>query len=151
MARMVLRPSARTAILVIIRMLVRHMATGDRVTLQTESSLELARGLDGDSVTDFTVTADSDTAFMVATAFMMATALLAMGLLAEEDPAATEADSPIVADSVAALPAVEVAASQAAAFMAAVAVSMVVEAVSMVAVAADFTAVAADTAADTGN
>src|SRR5260221_746614 len=141
MAHMVRRPFARTATLVIIRMRARRMATGGQPTSQTASSLESAHGGDGDSVTDFAAAADSVADFMMAadlvTGSTTVAALVAAGSLAEED-SPTGAASPIVADSVVDLPAVEVAASQAVDFMAAVAASTeavdftVVAAVSMV-------------------
>jgi hypothetical protein len=108
--------------------------------------LELARGGDGDSVADFTVTADSTADFI------MVADLMVMGSLAAVSMAGRDLEigqaSPTVADSVVDSPAVEVAASQAAAFAAAeeasmgVVASTEVEAVSMVAVVVDFTAVA---------
>jgi len=124
MAHMVRRPFARTATLVIIRIRARRMATGGQPTSQTASSLESAHGGDGDSVTDFAAAADSVADFMMAadlvTGSTTVAALVAAGSLAEED-SPTGAASPIVADSVVDLPAVEVAASQAVDFMAAVA------------------------------
>jgi hypothetical protein len=118
-------------------------------------SLELARGGDGDSVADFTVAADS------AADFVMVADLMVVGSLAAVSMAGRDLEigqaSPTVADSVVDSPAVEVAASQAAAFAAAeeastgVVASTEVEAVSMVAVVVDFTAVAADMAVATGN
>jgi len=120
MARMVRRPSARTATLVIIRMRARRMATGGLATSQAASSSESAHGGDGDSVTDFAAAADSVADFMMAADLVagstMVAALVATGSLAEEDSA-------IGADSVVDLPAVEVAALQAVDFMAAVAAS----------------------------
>src|ERR1700757_2355500 len=103
---MVRLPSARTAILAIIRMRARPMAIGDRVISQTEFSLELAHGGDGDSGTDFT-----------AKDFMMVMGLTVMDLTAGRDLEIGQA-SPTAADSVVDLLAVEVAASQAAAFTA---------------------------------
>jgi hypothetical protein len=69
----------------------------------------------------------------------MVAALVAAGSLAEED-SAIGAASPIVADSVVDLPAVEVAASQAVAFMAAVEASMEAVADSTGVAVVDFTA-----------
>jgi hypothetical protein len=156
----VLRRFASTATLATIRMPVRLTDTGDLITSWAVRSLELARGGDGDSVADFTVTAD----------FIMVADLMVMGSLAAVSMAGRDLEigqaSPTVADSVVDSPAVEVAASQAAAFAAAeeasmgVVASTEVEAVSMVAVVVDFTAVAvvvdftavaADMAVATGN
>jgi len=138
------------------------MATGGLATSRTASSLESARGGDGDSVTDFAVAADSDVDLVAA--------LMVVGSQGADSMAGRDLEiglaSPTVADSVTALPAVEVAASQAAAFMAVVAASteavdftVAVEAASMAvavvdstAVAVvDSTAVAADMAVATGN
>ena len=156
----VLHRFARTATLATIRMPVRLTDTGDLITSRAVCSLELGRGGDGDSVADFTVTADS------AADFMMVADLMVMGSLAAVSMAGRDLEigqaSPTVADSVVDSPAVEVAASQAAAFAAAeeasmgvVVASTEVEAVSMVAVVVvvvvDFTAVAADMAVATGN
>ena len=151
-----LRRFASTATLATIRMPVRLTDTGDLITSRAVCSLELARGGDGDSVADFTVTADS------AADFMMVADLMVMGSLAAVSMAGRDLEigqaSPTVADSVVDSAAVEVAASQAAAFAAAeeasmgVVASTEVEAVSMVAVVVvDFTAVAADMAVATGN
>jgi hypothetical protein len=150
----VLHRIARTATLATILMPVRLTDTGDLITSWAVCSLELARG--GDSVADFTVTADS------ATDFTVVTDLMVMGSLATVSMAGRDLEigqaSPTVADSVVDSPAVEVAASQVAAFTAAeeasmgVVASTEVEAVSMVAVVVvDFTAVAADMAVATGN
>ena len=161
MERMVRRPSARMAILAIIRMRARRMATGDRVTSQTAFSLESARGGDGDSGTGFTVTDFTVTDFTVMTDSV--TDLMAVGSLAADSMASRDLEIgqalPTVADSVVDSPAVEAAASQAAeeASMGAedsteVAVdSMEVVAVSMVAVVVDSMEVAADMAVATGN
>jgi hypothetical protein len=153
MARMVRRPSALTATLVIIRMRARRMATGDPVTSQTASSLESARGGDGDSVTDFTVTD-----FMVTTVtdLMVTTVtdLMVVGSPGADSTVGRDLEigqaSPTVADSAVDFLAVEVAASQAAAFTAAEA-STEVEEVSMAAVAVDSMEAAADMAVATGN
>jgi hypothetical protein len=158
MARMVRRPSARTAILAIIRMRARRMATGDRVTSQTAFSLESARGGDGDSGTDFTVTD-----FMVTTDSV--TDLMVVGSLAADSMAGRDLEIgqalPTMADSVVESPAVEAAASPAAeeASMgaadsteaAAVVDSTEVAVVSMAAVVVDSMEVAADMAVATGN
>ena len=151
----VLHRFAHTATLATIPMPVRLTDTGDLITSRAVCSLELARGGDGDSVTDFTVTADS------ATDFMMVTGLMVMGSLAAVSMAGRDLEigqaSLTMADSVVDSPAVEVADSQAVAFAAAAEASMgvvastEVEAVSAVAVVVDFTAVAADMAAATGN
>ena len=153
----VLHRFARTATLATIRMPVRPTDTGDLITSWAVCLLGLARGGDGDSVTDFTVTADS------ATDFMMVTDLMVMGSLATVSMAGRDLEigqaSPTVADSVVDLPAAEVAASQAAGFAAAEEASM--EAVastgvavvvdSMVVAVEDSMEVAADMAVDTGN
>jgi hypothetical protein len=160
----VLHRFARTATLATIRMPVRLTDTGGLITSWAVCSLELARGGDGDSVTDFTVTGFTVTADS-ATDFMMVTDSMVMGSLAAVSMAGRDLEigqaSPTVADSVVDSPAVEVAASQAAAFAAAeeasmgVVASTEVEAVSMVVVVVvvvvDFTAVAADMAVATGN
>ena len=153
MAPTVRHRSARTATLATIRMLVRLTDTGDLITSWAVRSLELARG--GDSVADFTVTADSATDFMVVTDLIVMGSLAAVSM-ADRDLEIGQA-SPTVADSVVDSPAVEVAASQVAAFAAAqeafmgVVAPTEVEAVSMVAVVVDFTAVAADMAVAIGN
>jgi len=140
------------------------MAIGDRVISQTEFSLELAHGGDGDSGTDFTATDFMMVMdFMMAMDFMMVMDLTVMDSLGADSTAGRDLEigqaSPTVADSVVDLPAVEVAASQAAAFTAGEA-STEVEAVSMVAVVVDSMEVAvvvgsmevaADMAAATGN
>jgi hypothetical protein len=106
----VLRRFARTATLATIRMPVRLTDTGDLITSWAVCSLELARGGDGDSVTGFTVTADS------ATDFTMVTDLMVMGSLAAVSMAGRDLgigqDSPTVADSVVDSPAVEDAAAR---------------------------------------
>jgi len=151
MAHMVRRRSARTAILAIIRMRARRTATGDRVTSQMGFSLESVRGGDGDSVTDFAVAASVVVTDSVADSAMVAD-LVAVDSPVEEDSAAIGAASPIAEDSVVALPAVEIAASQAVeASMGAVDSTEEVVVVSMVAVEVDFMEVAADTAGATGN
>jgi hypothetical protein len=161
MARMVRRPSARTATLVIIRMRARRMATGGLATSRTASSSEWAHGLDGDSVADFTVTADSIADFMMAADLV--TGSIVVDSLGADSMAGRDLEigqaSPTVADSVVDLPAVEVADLPAAAFTAAEEASMEAVAstevaeVSMVAevVVVDSMEVAADMAVATGN
>jgi len=158
MVCMVRRPSALTAILVIIRMRARRMATGGPATSWTAFSSESARGSDGDSGADFAGAEDSGADFM------MVADLVAGSIVVDSLGADSMAGRgleigqalPTVADSVVDLPAVEIVASQAAAFTAAAEASMEAvasteAAVSMVAVVVDSMEVAADMAVATGS
>ena len=159
MARMVRRPSARTATLVIIRMRARRMATGGLATSLAASSSESARGSDGDSAADFAVATDSGEDFMMVADLVVD--LIVVDSLGADSMAGRDLEigqaSPTVADSVVDLPAVEIVASQAAAFTAEEEASMAavdsteVAAVSMVAVVVDSMEVAADMAVATGS
>src|SRR6266446_490207 len=160
MARMVRRPSARTATLVIIRMRARRMATGGLATSRTASSLASAHGSDGDSGADFVVAADSGEDFM--TVADLVVDLIVVDSLGADSTAGRDLEigqaSPTAAVALAALPEEAFAAAEEA-FMEAVA-STEVAAVSMAVVvvvdstavaAVDSTAVAADMAVATGN
>jgi len=142
------------------------MATGGLATSLAASSSESARGSDGDSAADFAVAADSGEDFMMVADLVVD--LIVVDSLGADSMAGRDLEigqaSPTVADSVVDLPAVEVAASPAAAFTAAeeasmeavastevAAVSTAVAAVSMAVVVVDSMEVAADTAVATGN
>jgi hypothetical protein len=111
--------------------------------------LELARGGDGDSVTDFTVTDFTVTTDSVAD-FTMGAGLVVAGSRVGRDLGIGAASPIAVADSVAAFPEAADSAAVVEAFMAAVD-STEVAVGSMAAVVADSTAVVAGTAAATGN
>jgi hypothetical protein len=155
MARMVRRPSARTATLVTTHMPVRRTDTGDLTTSWAACSSESVRGMDGDSVTDFTVTADSVADFMMVTDLIVVGSLDA-GSTADQDLEIGQA-SPTAA-ALAALPEADFAAAAAALaalpeadFAAAAVASTEVAAVSMAAVVVGSTEVAADMGVATGN
>src|SRR6266404_2588906 len=159
MARMVRRPSARTATLVIFRMRARRMATGGLATSRTASSLASAHGSDGDSGADFVVAADSGEDFM--TVADLVVDLIVVDSLGADSTAGRDLEigqaSPTAAVALAALPeeafaAAEEASMEAVASTEVAAVSMAVVVVDSTAVAAvDSTAVAADMAVATGN
>ena len=143
----VLHRFARTATLATIRMPVRLTDTGDLTTLWAACSSESARGMDGDSVTDFTVTADS------AMDFMMVADLIVMGSLdagstANQDLEIGQA-SPTAAQVLAASPQADFAEAVASTEVAVA--STEVAAVSMAAVVVGSMEVAADMGVATGN
>jgi hypothetical protein len=144
MALTVRRRFVRTVTLAITRMLARRTVIGGLVTSWTECSLELARGMDGDSdavgaVAGSVIAADSVADFAMDAGLAVAGSRVARDL-------GIEVASPIaVADSVAAFPEAAVEAFMAAVDSTEVAVG------SMAAVVADFTGVVAGTAAATGN
>ncbi len=157
----VLHRFARTATLATIRMPVHLTDTGDLPTSWTACSSESARGMDGDSVADFAVAADSVADFMMVVDFMMVADLIVVGSLDAGSMADRDLEigqtSPTAAEALAALPEADFAAAvastaEAGAFMEAAAVaSTEVAAVSMAAVVAGSMEVAADMGAATGN
>jgi hypothetical protein len=154
MALTVRRRFARTATLAIIPMHARRTVIGGQVTSWTEYSLELARGTDGDTVTDTTAEAGMVMAGTVAD-FAMVAGSVDAGLVVADSRVGRDlgigAASPIAAaDSVAAFPEAADSAAVVEAFMAAVDSTEVVVG-SMAAVVAVSTAVVAGTAAATGN
>ena len=115
----VLHRFARTATLATIRIPVHLTGTGDLTTSWTACSSESARGMDGDSVTDFTVTADSVADFMMVTDLIVVGSLDA-GSTADQDLEIGQA-SPTAAEALAALPEADFAAAVASTEVAAVA------------------------------
>ena len=150
----VLHRFARTATLATIRMPVRPTDTGDLTTSWAACSSESARGMDGDSVTDFTVTADSVTVMMVAD-FMMVADLIVVGSLdagstANQDLEIGQA-SPTAAEALAALPEADFAAAVASTAEAGALMEAVVVVGSMAVAVVGSMEVAADMGAATGN